>query len=146
MEQDQLLDMIVTVVDVSVDAGLVDADVVVEDATALVQEDQAVVVEQDALVVDMSEVQDLTDLAVVDASVDAGLVDQQMGEVACDEELPETCVCEPSDENMCQEEVTVMTEQKQKSDEDSCNQMGVNSPLIFALVGALLMRKASRLF
>jgi len=145
MEQDQLLDMIVTVVDASVDAGFVDADVVVEDATALVQEDQAVVVEQDALVVDMSDVQDLTDLAVVDAS-DAGLVDQQMGEVACDEELPETCVCEPPDENMCQEEVTVMTEQKQKSDEDSCNQMGVNSPLIFALVGALLMRKASRLF
>ena len=70
-----------------------------------------------------------------------------MQEEVCDESKPETCVCEMTDENSCeQEEVSSSVEQQSKKDDDSCNQLGMTSPLMFAIFAAFTMKKFSKLF
>ena len=68
-------------------------------------------------------------------------------ETTCDESNPETCVCEPTEENTCEEqEVVAETQQTTKGEDDSCNQIGMTSPLMIAVIAAFTMKKFSRLF
>jgi hypothetical protein len=68
-------------------------------------------------------------------------------EATCDEANPETCVCEPTEENACEEqEVVAETEQPTKGEDDSCNQIGASSPLMIAVIAAFTMKKIGSLF
>jgi|LauGreDrversion4_2_1035121.scaffolds.fasta_scaffold1316328_1 hypothetical protein len=68
-------------------------------------------------------------------------------EAVCDEVNPETCVCEPTEENACQEqEVATETQQPTKGEDDSCNQIGASSPLMIAVIAAFTMKKIGSLF
>jgi hypothetical protein len=110
----------------------------------------------------------IQDQGVVDASVEqldlsagtsAGV---EMQDELCDESKPETCVCEQcaceqcaceqcaceqTEENSCeQQEVSSSVKQQSKNEDDSCNQIGMTSPLMFAVFAAFLMKRFSRLF
>ena len=68
-------------------------------------------------------------------------------EAVCDEANPETCVCEPTEENACEEEeVATETEQPTKGEDDSCNQVGMASPLMIAVIAAFTMKKIGSFF
>lgn len=68
-------------------------------------------------------------------------------EAVCDEAHPETCVCEPTEENACEEqEVVAETQQPTKGEDDSCNQIGASSPLMIAVIAAFTMKKIGSLF
>jgi len=68
-------------------------------------------------------------------------------EAVCDEANPETCVCEPTEENICEEqEVVAETQQPTKGEDDSCNQIGASSPLMIAVIAAFTMKKIGSLF
>jgi len=96
---------------------------------------------------------------VISAGTDAGVVagetagdvaqggEQVEEEATCDEANPETCVCEPTEENACEEqEVVAETEQPTKGEDDSCNQIGASSPLMIAVIAAFTMKKIGSLF
>ena len=96
---------------------------------------------------------------VISAGTDAGVVagetagdvaqggEQVEEEATCDEANPETCVCEPTEENACEEqEVVAETQQPTKGEDDSCNQIGASSPLMIAVIAAFTMKKIGSLF
>lgn len=96
---------------------------------------------------------------VISAGTDAGVVagtpagdvaqggEQIEEEVTCDEANPETCVCEPTEENACEEqEVVAETQQPTNGEDDSCNQIGASSPLMIAVIAAFTMKKIGSLF
>jgi len=73
--------------------------------------------------------------------------EQMEEEAVCDEANPETCVCEPTEKNVCEEqEVAAETQQPTKGEDDSCNQVGMASPLMIAVIAAFTMKKISSFF
>ena len=77
----------------------------------------------------------------------------QGGEVAeepveCDESQPETCMCVATEETACEEqEVVASTEQPTKGEDDSCNQIGLSSPILMAtLFAAVVMKRTGKIF
>jgi len=93
---------------------------------------------------------------VVTAGVVGGEVEgdvAQGGEVAeepveCDESQPETCMCVATEETACEEqEVVASTEQPTKGEDDSCNQIGLSSPILMAtLFAAVVMKRTGKIF
>ncbi len=68
--------------------------------------------------------------------------------VECDESRPETCMCVENEENACEEQdVVASTEQPTKGEDDSCNQIGLSSPILMAtLFAAVVMKRTGKIF